>query len=158
MTTVRNDPAPFRIRRMEAGDISEVAEIEKLCFSEPWSEAVYRATLLLPYANFYVAEEMKEGGRILGMIGLENIAGEGEISNVAVRPQCRKQGIGHALMEHVLAAGADLGIRDFTLEVRAGNTAAIALYESFRFVSEGRRRAFYDRPVEDALIMWRREN
>lgn len=182
-----NEILHYHIRRMTPEDIPAVVGIENVCFSEPWSEAAYHATLLLPYARYYVAElwgrstwpEMNRmtcgpadktvstdagadrhescGTKIAGMIGLELIAGDGEISNVAVLPQYRRQGIAHALMEQVLSEGQQEGCTAFTLEVRAGNTAAIALYESFGFRTEGVRKGYYEKPAEDALILWRRE-
>ena len=157
-----------RIREMTLNDLAGVLEVEKACFSEPWSEKVYRATLLLDYTSYYVAEITEEGlsplfekaglsgSRIVGTIGLKNIAGEGEVTNVAVLPSWRGCGIAGRLMERLLWGAARDGIDTFTLEVRAGNVPAIRLYESFGFKAEGRRRDFYDRPREDALIYWKR--
>lgn len=157
-----------RIREMNAEDLPGALEVEKACFSEPWSEKVYRATLLLDYTSYYVAEITEEGlspvfekagfsgSRILGTIGLKNIAGEGEVTNVAVLPSWRGLGIAGRLMERLLSEAYGSGIDTFTLEVRAGNVPAIRLYESFGFQAEGRRRDFYDRPREDALIYWKR--
>lgn len=157
-----------RIREMNAEDLPGALEVEKACFSEPWSEKVYRATLLLDYTSYYVAEITEEGlspvfekagfsgSRIVGTIGLKNIAGEGEVTNVAVLPSWRGLGIAGRLMERLLSEAYGSGIDTFTLEVRAGNVPAIRLYESFGFQAEGRRRGFYDRPREDALIYWKR--
>ncbi|MBQ3973094.1 MAG: GNAT family N-acetyltransferase [Lachnospiraceae bacterium] len=157
-----------RIREMTVNDLAGVLEVEKACFSEPWSEKVYRAVLLLDYTSYYVAEITEEGlsplfekaglsgSRIVGTIGLKNIAGEGEVTNVAVLPSWRGCGIAGRLMERLLSGAAQDGIDTFTLEVRAGNVPAIRLYESFGFKAEGRRRDFYDRPREDALIYWKR--
>lgn len=157
-----------RIREMNAEDLPGALEVEKACFSEPWSEKVYRATLLLDYTSYYVAEITEEGlspvfekagfsgSRIVGTIGLKNIAGEGEVTNVAVLPSWRGLGIAGRLMERLLSEAYGSGINTFTLEVRAGNVPAIRLYESFGFQAEGRRRDFYDRPREDALIYWKR--
>ena len=78
----------IRIRRMTADDLPQVLEIERICFSEPWSEDVYRATLLLPYADYYVAE-VDDGAVIVGTCGVRRIAGCGEITNVAVLPEHR---------------------------------------------------------------------
>lgn len=151
----RND-LQYEIRRMRQEDIAAAVAVEEQCFADPWTETAYRGTLLLPFAHYYVAESRQEG--ILGIIGLELVAGEGEISNVAVLPRYRRRGIGHALMEQVLTDGRQNGSHAFTLEVREGNTTALALYESFGFRVEGRRRHYYDRPTEDALILWLREN
>ena len=146
----------FRIRRMTPADASEAAALECVCFTDGWSEASYRATLLLPYAVYFAAVE--PSGRMIGTIGLQNLGGDGEISNVAVLPEYRCRGIAHELMEQALEAGHAGGITRFTLEVRSGNTAARALYDSFDFVEKGRRKDFYTGPVEDALILWRIED
>lgn len=158
----------IRIRPMTLDDLQGVLTVEEACFSEPWSEQVYRATLLLDYTAYFVAEITQEGlsplfekaglsgSRIVGTIGLKNIAGEGEVTNVAVLPSWRGQGIGGRLMERLLADGKNEGIEAFTLEVRAGNLPAIRLYESFGFAAEGRRPGFYEKPKEDALIYWKR--
>jgi ribosomal-protein-alanine N-acetyltransferase len=145
------------IRRMEKKDIAGAVEIEHLCFSEPWSEADYNETLLLPYASYYVAEADLPEHPVVGICGLRNIAGEGEITNVAVRPVWRGQGIARQLLDRLLSEGRKDGIRMFTLEVRAGNMPAIALYESFGFRTEGVRKGFYSRPAEDCLIQWLRD-
>ena len=166
------------IRRMEKRDIPQVVEIEKLCFTEPWSEADYKESLLLPYASYYVAEFVPQdsvgtgtagpafpeqsaeaGGTagdsaILGMCGLRLILDEGEITNVAVRPAWRGQGIARLMLANLLEEGRRAGGTAFTLGVRAGNAPAIALYEGLGFRYEARRPGFYTKPVEDALLYW----
>ena len=83
--------------------------------------------------------------------------GEGEITNVVVRDDCQNRGIGRKLMDELLMRGEkEIGIEAFTLEVRIGNRSAIHLYESLGFVSAGIRKNFYEKPVEDAMIMWKR--
>ena len=90
----------IRIRRMTADDIGQVLEVERACFSEPWSADAFSATLLLPYAHYYVAEIEGDGGepRIIGECGVRDIVGEGEITNVAVLPQCRGYGIASQML------------------------------------------------------------
>ena len=139
------------IRTMTLQDIPRVAAMEKMIFSDPWSEKVYEETLRLPEAEYVIAQS---GEMIAGAAGVRNIVGTGEITNVMVLPEYRRQGIGRMMMEEVLNRGRALGADEFTLEVRAGNAAAIGLYESLGFVSEGVRPRFYRNPVEDALIMW----
>ena len=147
----------LRILPMVREDAAEAAALEKVCFPEAWSEASYRATLLLPYAHYFkTVVETGEGEKIVGTVGLQVIAGDGEISNVAVLPAFRRRGIAHRLLEEVFLAGKTLVPGDYTLEVREGNTAARALYESFGFVTEGVRKNFYTNPTEHALIMWKR--
>lgn len=146
------------VRRMTAEDIPAAVRIEETCFSEPWSEEVYRATLLLPYAFYYVAETEETGQerQIIGTCGFKAIAGEGEISNVAVLPMFRRAGAAHRMLERALEDAAGMDIFDVSLEVREGNTAARSVYESLGFHTEGIRKNFYAKPVENALIMWRR--
>ncbi len=160
----------IRVRRMTREDIGRAVEIESASFSEPWTEEIFSATLLLPYAYYYVAE-VDEGrntaesltgecgdqtSRIVAQCGIRDILGEGEITNVAVHPEFRGMGISNRLLSAAIADAMEQGVQVFTLEVRAGNAAAIALYEHFGFQTEGIRRNFYEKPVEDALIMWRR--
>ncbi|MBR2529834.1 MAG: ribosomal protein S18-alanine N-acetyltransferase [Lachnospiraceae bacterium] len=142
------------IRTMTLQDIPRVAAMEKMIFPDPWSEKVYEETLRLPEAKYVIAQS---GEMIAGAAGVRNIVGTGEITNVMVLPEYRRQGIGRMMMEEVLNRGRALGADEFTLEVRAGNAAAIGLYESLGFVSEGVRPRFYRNPVEDALIMWIRK-
>lgn len=145
------------VRRMEERDGRAAALIEAENFSEPWTEQAFLDTLRCGYAYYYVAEApLREDGQVIGICGLRNLAGEGEITNVAVAGAFRRMGVAGMLLEKVLAEGERLGIRDFTLEVRSGNRAAIALYEKYGFRREGVRRDFYAKPKEDALIMWRR--
>lgn len=157
----------FIIRRMTPEDLPGVLTVERTCFTEPWSEASYRAALLQPYTTYYVAEAVvaellspdgspaAAGSRIIATCGLYNLAGEGELTNVAVLPGWRGLGISRRLLERLFEESEE-EIGDYTLEVRAGNLPAIRLYESFGFAAEGRRPGFYDRPREDALIYWKR--
>ena len=159
----------FIIRRMTPEDLPGVLTVERACFTEPWSEASYRAALLQPYTTYYVAEAVvadlvpaegtqsltAAGSRIIATCGLYNLAGEGELTNVAVLPGWRGLGISRRLLERLFEESEE-EIGDYTLEVRAGNLPAIRLYESVGFTAEGRRPGFYDRPREDALIYWKR--
>ena len=95
------------------------------------------------------------GGDAAGR-GVRDILGEGEITNVSVLPGFRGRGISRRLLRMLLREAGERGTRVFTLEVRAGNRPAIALYESLGFRTEGVRRGFYEKPAEDALIMWKR--
>ena len=151
----------YIIRRMREEDIPQVVEIEKTAFSRPWSKSIFKATLLLPYAAYYVAvedkeEENMEPGKIVGMCGVKKIFEEGEISNVAVHPDFRGKGISRKMLNILMREAREDGVQAFTLEVRAGNGIAINLYESLGFRTEGVRRGYYDHPKEDGLIMWQR--
>lgn len=145
---------------MTEEDIPQAVEIEKLCFSEPWTESSYRSCFLGDGMQswFYTAVLENCPEELLGIIGLSRMGDDGEIANVAVLPQHRRKGIARMLLEKALADGSScLGLYDFTLEVRAGNDAAIRLYESEGFRTEGVRPRFYRDPEEDAKIMWRRK-
>ena len=143
----------MNIRELTAADVEEVSRIEQETFSMPWQPQDFLEMVEADYAHYYVAEE---DGEIAGCCGIRNIAGEGEITNVAVANKFRRRGIGRALMEYMLKEAALLGMESSTLEVRVSNTPAIRLYESLGFQSEGVRPGFYEKPKEDALIMWKR--
>ena len=98
-----------------------------------------------------------EGDQVVGYAGLYQVLDEGDITNIAVLPSARKKGIGTALTHALIEAGEQRAIHAFTLEVRVGNAAAIHIYEKLGFVTAGVRKGFYEKPKEDALIMWRRQ-
>lgn len=142
------------IRRMEASDIPSVADLEKMYFSVPWSEAGLLESLNMENYLFLVVEE---AGEIAGYAGLSVILDEGDITNIVINERYRGRGLGRELLERLLEAGAGRGANAFTLEVRVSNESAIQLYKSMGFEEEGIRKGFYEKPKEDALIMWKRE-
>lgn len=144
----------IEIRRMRPEDAEAAARLEAVCFSHPWSAKAFAQCAADENVCYLMAWE---GDKLVGNCGVRNIAGDGEITNVAVDPACRRQKVGTELMNKLLEAGCSMGIEAFTLEVRASNLPAIRLYESFGFVLEGTRRNFYEDPREDALIYWRRQ-
>lgn len=141
------------IRKMEADDVAAASAIEAETFSMPWSAADFLEMIEADYAHYYVAEL---AGEIAGCCGVRDICKEGEITNVVVKAAHRQKGIGRKMLEYALAEAAERGIIACTLEVRCSNFPAIRLYESFGFRGEGVRPGFYERPKEDALIMWKR--
>lgn len=143
----------MNIRELTAADVEEVSRIEQENFSMPWKPQDFLEMVEADYAYYYVAEV---DGEIAGCCGIRNMAGEGEITNVAVAEKFRRRGIGRALMEYMLKEAALLGMESMTLEVRVSNIPAISLYESLGFQGEGVRPGFYEKPREDALIMWKR--
>lgn len=146
----------MRIRQMTQEDVERVAEIEAACFSTPWSVRVYQETLANENAFYLVAEEeILPSGReqIIGMCGVMNILGEGDISNVAVLEEFRGRGIASALFERLLDYCRVAGMTSLILEVRESNLPAVRLYEHAGFVCVGKRKHFYDKPTEDALMM-----
>jgi len=141
------------IRRMEPRDLDQVSANEAACFTLAWSRAAFEDALANRDAVYLVAEA---DGQIVGHCGVTNVLGEGYITNVAVLPAYRNKKIGQRLLAALLREGEAAGITAFTLEVRAGNGAAIRIYEKAGFQSAGIRPGFYECPKEDALIMWKR--
>lgn len=140
-------------RWLRKEDISAVSKLEKETFSMPWPAESFLRMLEKEDTTYFVAEE---DGRILGGCGLLLIAGEGNITNVAVFPEARRRGVATGLLTYLMSEGDRAGLTAYTLEVRVSNEAAIALYEKLGFVSEGIRPNFYEKPREDAMIMWKR--
>ncbi|MBQ7700008.1 MAG: ribosomal protein S18-alanine N-acetyltransferase [Clostridia bacterium] len=131
-------------------DANEIAELEKLCFSSPWSESELCSSAALPYAVYYTAFI---DGNIAGYAGMYTAADEGVINNIAVFPQYRRCGIASALMEKLADAGREKGLSKLSLEVRASNAAALLLYEKNGFYRVGIRRGYYAAPKEDAVLL-----
>ncbi len=142
------------IRKMQREDLPEVCEIEKDNFSLPWSEKSFLDSMERCDTVFLVAVI---GEEVAGYLGCYCVAGEGEITNVAVKSSHRRQGFGGKLLEKLYVDAAALNTKEFFLEVRESNTSAIALYSSQGFVKEGIRKNFYEMPVENAVIMWKHE-
>lgn len=135
--------------------VPEVAAIEAVCFSEPWSEQAYLEACDKEDYLYLVAVDDK--GHAVGMCGLIIGLFEAEVMNVAVHPDYRGQGVAQKLMDALMEAGEARGVKEYTLEVRVSNAGAIHVYEAHGFVGEGIRPGFYRMPTEDALIMWKRE-
>lgn len=142
------------IRHLKAGDVKSISILAKESFTMPWSEQAFANLVQDQNSLFLVALEDQ---KLVGGCGLTHIVDEGDIHNVMVSADCRGRGIGTEMLECLLEEGKARGIREFTLEVRVSNQAAIHLYEKLGFASEGIRPGFYEEPVEDALIMWKRQ-
>ena len=140
----------YSIVNAEKRHLDELEELEKLCFSLPWTREQLAAQLPDEHHCFLVAEG--EDG-LLGYIGMMHVLDEGYISNVATAPSCRRCGVAKALIRTLLECAKQLELSFVTLEVRCGNAAAIRLYESFGFAPVGLRKSYYDAPKEDALLM-----
>ena len=140
-------------REMRKTDVPFISRLEEETFSMPWSAASFLQMIEKEDTAYHVAEE---DGRLLGGCGLLMIAGEGNITNVVVAPDARRRGVATGLLTHLLMEGDRAGLTAYTLEVRVSNAAAIGLYEKLGFVSEGIRPNFYEKPTEDAMIMWKR--
>jgi ribosomal-protein-alanine N-acetyltransferase len=146
----------FDIREATRADAADVAEIEKLCFTPPWSlREILREIEENESARYVVCADER---RVISYAGLWAVLNEGHITNVAVHPDFRGRGFGSAVLEALMErTRRGEGLTDFTLEVRASNAAALRLYEKAGFREEGRRRGYYAEPSEDAIIMWLRK-
>ena len=142
-----------RIVPMNADHLDEVAELERICFSTPWSRNMLAEELDNMLSAFLVALDDRD--RVVGYAGVQVILYEGYITNIAVRPECRRQGIAAKLLQVFMDFAKANQLSFLTLEVRASNYDAIALYGSRGFRSMGRRKNYYEHPREDALIMTR---
>lgn len=138
------------IDRMTETDIKEVALLEQAAFSVPWSAEGFRDGLKRTDSVFVTA---KEDGRIIGYCGCLQVLDEAEITNISVASEARNRGIGAQILESVFGICKENGARMMFLEVRAGNAAAIHLYEKSGFTAIGVRKNFYEKPQEDAVIM-----
>ncbi len=138
------------IARMEEQHLEAVADLEAMCFSTPWTFENLKESLENDTSYFFVALDDDD---VIGYIGVSVVADSCFINNIAVYPLCRRQGVGTALLKIAILTADVMGTDFISLEVRESNYAAIALYHSLGFEEMGRRRAFYRRPQEDALIM-----
>lgn len=135
---------------METCHVTQVAELEKLCFSEPWSENSIASELKNPLSLWLVA---LDGLTLAGYVGSQSVMGESDMMNIAVAPEYRRQGVAEALIKMLTAQLLKNGNGSLTLEVRVSNAPAIALYQKLGFIQVGRRPNYYRSPREDALIL-----
>ena len=135
---------------MKKEHVAQVAQLEKLCFSLPWSENAISGELTNPLSLWVVA---LDGNCVAGYIGSQSVMGEADMMNLAVLPDYRRQGIGEKLVISLVERLLENAVTSLTLEVRASNAGAIALYEKLGFQQVGRRPNYYKNPKEDALIL-----
>ena len=147
---------PWVIQPLTHNEIDSVLAIEEAAFTNPWTRAMYLAELQNSGVS-YCFLARNAGGRGVGFCSFWRIVDELHINNLAVLPELRRQGLGSVLLDFVLAKGLELGARRATLEVRRSNEAAKVLYERFGFAVKGVRAAYYSKPVEDALVLWRED-
>lgn len=140
----------YKLVPMDRSHIKEIAQIERECFSDPWSEASLTEELYNPLASFIVAQ--RPDGAVLGYAGLHAVMDEGYIDNIAVREDYRGNGIADDLMDVFIRYGRE-HLAFLTLEVRPSNEPAIQLYYKHGFAQVGRRKDYYQHPKEDAIIM-----
>ncbi len=145
------EQAALCFREMMPEDAEAVEQVEKACFSIPWS----RESFWKEAANeqtFYLLA--LQDGRVIGYAGTWLVAGEAQVTNVAVHPEHRGKGVATKLMERLICEVKQRGATAMTLEVRPSNKPALALYEKFGLKSVGRRKGYYQDNGEDAIIMW----
>ena len=167
------------VRKARAADAAAIAELEKECFARPWSFESVLYDLTENEKAVYVVAELAEGqagaveqvvadgdgqvsvsgaasgSRICGYAGMWIVAGEGQITNVAVTKTARRMHAATAILDELFELAADTGAESFTLEVRVSNEPAISLYKGFGFREAGVRKGYYEDNGEDALIMWK---
>lgn len=140
------------LRGMAAGDIAAVTAIEKASYSVPWSETTFRGLLRRRDAELVVAVV---GNEVIGYAILWCVLDQGELGNVAVTAGWRGRGVGELLVEEIVRRAVRRRVNEVFLEVRPSNTVARRLYERLGFRLVGRRRNYYQQPVEDALVLRR---
>ena len=140
----------MKIEIMNASHVAQIAALEKICFSDPWSERSIASELDNKLAFWLVATE---GEQVTGYIGSQTVMDETDMMNVAVHPDFRRQGIAEVLVSTLVEKLKEMRSHCLTLEVRASNAPAIALYEKLGFAEIGRRKNYYRNPREDALIL-----
>lgn len=140
----------MKIEPMSEVHVSQVAALEKLCFSDPWSENSVASELKNELSLWLVA---LNGDTVIGYVGSQSVLGESDMMNVAVHPDYRRRGIAEKLILQLISALKAKGNYCLSLEVRATNAPAIALYEKLGFSQVGRRPNYYRNPKEDACIL-----
>lgn len=141
------------LNMMNKNHIEDVLEVSSLSLKETWSKDSYSKELENPMAKYLVAEV---NNKVIGFAGLWTIFDEGHITNIAVHPDYRGNGIGSKLMKSLIDNSHSWYINSLTLEVRSSNTIAQNLYKKYGFKEEGIRKNYYSDNKEDAIIMWRR--
>ena len=148
MQLVRGEMMDYQL--MNTTHVSAVAELEKLCFSDPWSVNAISSELSNPLSLWVVAID---GDRLVGYVGSQSVMGWADMMNLAVDPAYRRMGVGRKLVNELIAKLQENDVTCLTLEVRASNAGAIALYVQLGFIPVGRRPNYYRNPKEDALIL-----
>ena len=144
----------YTIDLFSDGDCEEAGSLEKRVFgSDAWNANDYRESIALDYI-LYLA--VHEEDKLIGVCGIRNMCGDGNITNVCVDPAYRRKGVATGMLKELIQRSRMMGVKDYTLEVRESNESAIKLYEKLGFKSEGIRPNFYSHPIENALIMWKR--
>jgi [ribosomal protein S18]-alanine N-acetyltransferase len=144
----------IELRRLAAGDLTAIEEIEKRSYPTPWSRAMFAGELAKP-SSICLGAGDTETGTLAGYLIISRYVDAWHVMNVAVAPEYRRRGIAQTLLEQLFQLTSQDGRRGYTLEVRVSNVDAIRLYERLGFVARGIRRGYYTDNREDALIMWK---
>lgn len=140
----------IRLEEMKSAHVAQIAQMEKLCFSDPWSENSVASELDNPLSLWLVA---LDGETVAGYVGSQSVLDGADMMNVAVHPDYRRKGIARELVTGLMNALVEKGVKSLALEVRVSNAPAIALYEQLGFQQVGLRPNYYRNPKENALIM-----
>lgn len=151
LMATRHSRASISLRSATPNDVDGIATIERLAFSDPWPASAFRELIEQSHARVVVAHDREHTVR--GYCVLLHVLDEGEIANIAVALDARKQGIAARLLDDALNAARQMGLRTVYLEVRVSNDPARMLYDSRGFIPIARRRAYYREPLEDALVL-----
>ena len=135
---------------MTEAHVPAIAELEKVCFNDPWPDQSIRSELTNPLSLWLVAMADEE---VVGYVGSQSVLGEADVMNVAVSPAHRRSGLASSLLSALIEKLGENEVHSLTLEVRVSNEPAVALYEKLGFVQVGRRPNYYRNPKEDALIL-----
>ena len=136
--------------KMDESHVEAIAELEKMCFRDPWSANSIAFELHNPLSDWFVAVD---NGTVCGYVGSQSVLDGADMMNIAVHPDYRKQGIGYALIERLITALKEKNVISLCLEVRVSNESAIGLYSKMGFAVVGKRPGYYRNPREDAYIM-----
>ena len=135
---------------LEVAHIREIAQLEELCFPDPWTEDMFIQLLSNPLAVFITAQK---DGEVVGYAGIYHILSEGQLMNIAVKEEYRRLGIAEKMFDFILEYAKENDIEVITLEVRKENDPAISLYEKLGFEKVGERPGYYSHPTDDAVLM-----
>ena len=145
----------LELRRLTVADLALIEKIEKRAYPTPWSRSMFAGELSKPSSICMGAASSDHDGRLIGYMIVSRYVDAWHIMNLAVREDCRRQGIARRLLEELFTLTAGDPMRGYTLEVRVSNEGAIRLYETAGFSVTGVRRGYYTDNREDALVMWK---
>ncbi|MGF2614285.1 ribosomal-protein-alanine N-acetyltransferase [Rossellomorea vietnamensis] len=142
----------YTIRLMSVEDLDDIMEVERESFTIPWTRDAFQNEIETNHFATYIV--MEDKGRVIGYCGVWIIVDEAHITNIAVLPSYRGQGLGDKLLKSMIEIAKEMGARTMTLEVRVSNSPAQSLYRKFGFMDGGIRKNYYSDNQEDALVMW----